>query len=411
MRTKKNRFCRLFYEHPGSFRRKLTNRKFWIVLALLLPLSDWLGKNVMFDPAAKWYFDWLLRQRDKQQEHFTRIVRIGPEDHERIFNSRSPLNSPALYESVCALLRRGPAVVVVDIDTSNDKEYKGFRVPTSGNVVWARDLVQIPSGSGRRFAADPVLGGYLEPVYGIATMPADFDGRVRRWARFVAIDDTLRPTLIWRAVQEYCTGSFRPGCPAPRELNSAREASFELSRDVVFQTLELSEFLPGRSQSMAKDCTERIPDPRLKNRIVLLGGFYSREDLHDTPWGKRTGAELIAMAIEHELEPRPLHHLTLPLKWGVKILIAFAIAFIHHRLRPLSAAVGTLCLLPLVILVSGYLAFYLGDSDLAATPFLIGILIEQLGTGAEQAEHVAQRLEQLIQKNRRVAVQPRNGGK
>ena len=130
----------LLYKRPGSFQKKLKNRTFWIVLILLLPLSDWLGKNVMLDPTAKWYFDWQLRQRNRQQEHFTRIVRISPEDHQMIFDSRSPLPGPALYQSICAQLRRGPAVLVVDLDTSNEQEYERFQVLTSGKIVWHATL-------------------------------------------------------------------------------------------------------------------------------------------------------------------------------------------------------------------------------------------------------------------------------
>ena len=256
----------------------------------------------------------------------------------------------------------------------------------------ARDVAYILRGDSLRLAADPVLGGHYEPTYGIAAMPAGFDGRIREWARFVAIDGVPRPTLIWSAIREYCSTPGRPGCPHATELNSVRDAPFTFSRDVDFQTLNLSEFLTDDSaQSKAESCSATLPDPRFENRIVLLGGFYSREDLHDTPWGKRTGVELLAMAIEQELQPQPLHHLALPFKWGIKALIAFGIAFMYHRLRPVPAVLSTLCVLPALILISGYLAFYLGDSDLAVVPFLVGILIEQLVTGTEQAEYLAHR--------------------
>jgi hypothetical protein len=360
------------------------------VLLALIPLSDWLGKTVMLDPAAKWYLDWLLRQRDRRQEHFTRIIRIDTEDHKKVFDARSPLPSVALRQSVCALLRRGPAVLVVDLDTSNEREYQSFKNLNATNLVWARDATYVASGTGFKLAADPVLGGQSEPPYGIAVMPSGFDGRIREWTRFITIDGRPRPTLAWRAVVEYCNNSRRTGCPSQTELNTVSATPLNFYRDLDFETLNLSDFLTdSQGQFRPNDCDATQPDPRFENRIVLLGGFYSKADLHDTPWGTRTGVELVAMAIEQELEPEPLNHLALPFKWALKILIALGIAFIHCRFRPIPAVLATLGLLPPLILISGYLAFRLSDAELAVTPFLVGILIEQLVSGAEKAEDLA----------------------
>ena len=75
-----------------------------------------------------------------------------------------------------------------------------------------------------------------------------------------------------------------------------------------FQEIRLSEFLDKKdAQTAPESCAPGEADPRLEERIAILGGFYSREDQHETPWGTRRGVELVAMAIEQVFRPEPLH--------------------------------------------------------------------------------------------------------
>jgi len=197
----------LLYHNPGKFLRSRKERiHFGLVVISLMFVSNWLGHNFLVEPPAKWYHDFQLRRRAKTQEHVTRIVRIAPEDYQRIFGGKSPLPGPAVMQAACALVARGPSVVVVDLDTSSDFAFpKGLRLPQSSvPIVWAVDTTwKSEEKEGLVQKADPVLGGRLstQPLYGIATMPADFDGNVRFWRTVELIDGYARPTLPWAAVQ------------------------------------------------------------------------------------------------------------------------------------------------------------------------------------------------------------------
>ena len=99
------------------------------------------------------------------QEQFTRIVRIDEDDHDHIFGGKSPLDGVAIVNAVCSLASRGPAVVVVDLDTSNAREFAGFtKLPEwPVPVVWAADLKPEPDGESGTVIASPVLGGKVDP--------------------------------------------------------------------------------------------------------------------------------------------------------------------------------------------------------------------------------------------------------
>ena len=199
----------LLHESWAALWQKTEWLRFAGVTLLLLFASNWLGKNVLIEPASTWYRDFQLRRLPRAQEQATRIVRIDPDDHKEIFSGRSPLRGPAIAAAVCAVARSRPAVIVVDLDTSNADEFpENVRIADAGvPVVWAVDAVSTVDGEGRLIeTADAVLGGRAakQPLYGIARMPQEFDGAVRRWNKYDSIAGHWRPTLPWAAILESC---------------------------------------------------------------------------------------------------------------------------------------------------------------------------------------------------------------
>lgn len=382
----------VFYKEPGQFLHTWKERgRFVLVTVALILASGWVSKNVLIEPASTWYLDLQLRRLEKAQERFTRIVRIDPEDYKRIFEGHSPLSGIAIVETVCAIAKHGPAVVVVDLDTSSESSFaEGFKwdsIPVP--VVWAVDTTSSVDSDGRLVQqADPVLGGRLakQPPYGIARMPQDFDGLIRRWKKEEIVAGHSRPTLPWAAVEEYCR---RQSC----QDSPPGTASTTFTQDFQFQEIRLSEFLPRPARKIPASCKPETADPRLAGRIVVLGGFYSRDDRHETSWGTRRGAELVAMAIEHRFRPAPLHKMADAAKWILKFLLALLIAYIHHRLRPLAATAATVLLMPVAVVILGEAMFQFGSYEVGVVAFAVGILIDQLITAAERAEHLAQRIE------------------
>jgi hypothetical protein len=378
----------------GSFLKAVTRPAFLIVLLVLLVTGDWLGKNILFEPPARWFGDYLLRQRDRVPARFTRIVRIDEEDEKRILGGRSPIDGVALVNAVCALVRSAPAVIVVDIDTASDQSFPpAFRLPAMGApVVWAVDADWEPGQNGLNLKSSRVIGGRLAeiPLYGVARMPVGFDGVLRGWERSLVVNGHNEPSLPSAAVAQFCKQAG--------DCHEAPETSF--GREYLFAKMNLGEFTGEYNNPRDAPVPRACPtsgagegDPRIAGKIVVLGGFHSRADRHDTAWGSKYGAELVAMAIEEDITPDGLAHLPAALKWFSKALIALGIVALHHYFRPVWATAFTVLLLPLAVLLSGFAIFAFGDYELAVVPLVVGILLEQLVTSAEKAEHWARHAE------------------
>jgi hypothetical protein len=353
------------------------------VLVVLLLAGEWLGRNFLFEPPAKWLGDYLLRQRDRVEARVTRIVRIDETDQKQILGGQTPVNGIALVSAVCALIKSSPAVVVVDIDTASEQSFpEGFQMPKMGaSVIWAVDADWEPGKRGLNLKSGRVIGGRLPevPQYGIARMPLGFDGVVRGWERLFVVNGQGELSLPAAAVSQFCKSTAN--------CHESPENSF--GREYLFAKLNLSDFIDHVGATVQDTCPAggTSGDPRLAGKIVVLGAFHSHADKHDTPWGTKYGAELVASAIEEDLNPDGLTHLPTAVKWISKALIALGIATLHHYFRPLWATAFTVLLLPVAVFLSGLAIFYFGDYDLAVVPLVVGILLEQLVTSAEKAEH------------------------
>jgi CHASE2 domain-containing sensor protein len=166
-------------------------------------------------------------------------------------------------------------------------------------------------------------------------------------------------------------------------------------RDVQFSSIRISEFLTDVPKNFPVSCPTLTPDSRLKDRIVVLGGTYSRADLHETPWGTRQGAELVAMAVEQLFDPTPLRAFSDVSQIVLETLIAILIAAIHHWIRPFPATFITLILLAGCAVVSSEVMLFLGGYEFGLIPFILGLLIHQLVCSAERATVVAEQLENI----------------
>lgn len=336
--------------------------------------------------------DFLLRTRSKEIASVTRIVRIDSTDEECIFGDAGSTGR-ALVSAVNALAASSPAVIVVDIDTSDPKNFpEGFKLPSfSVPVIWAVNAYWEEKKEGIQLQPGRVLGGRLRdlPPYGIARMPVGGDGFLREWQRTVEVNGKDEPTLPATAVEIYCKS---------HNCGSSKSTSF--TRDYLFTPIKLSEIISSnlplfRSE---KDCpTDRSTktDLRLSDKVVVLGGFHEGSDRHDTPWGTKFGAEVVGSAIEEEVRPDNLGRLSLGPELLMKGLIAFVIAALHHFLRPLWATAFTLLFLPVAVVISGCVVFWFADYELTVVPFVVGILIEQLANSAEKAEHFSRHIEHL----------------
>ena len=106
---------------------------------------------------------------------------------------------------------------------------------------------------------------------------------VRGWYRTVTVNGSEEPSLTTAAVARYCE-TKGASCAADRE------PMFEL--DYKFVPLNLLEFAKVREvptgqgnaagSAVPTSCGQVTPDPRLAGWVVVLGGFHSGSDRHDS---------------------------------------------------------------------------------------------------------------------------------
>ncbi len=216
------------------------------------------------------------------------LVSIGPEDYRRHFGSRSPLDAAVLERLVRQVLAGKPAVLGVDIDTSDPsfaRLRESFAAVPPGALVWAEGA-DGARGIGAKPRPQGVLGGsaagdFAGAALALSLADAD-DGVVRRYAQAIETEGGERPTF-YAALGRAGRG---PDAPAPdtqaRVIRFTPTTRLDLPASVV-----LSEGFDWQG--------------RIEGRVVLLGGRYDRADLHRTPLGSLQGIDIVANAVETEM--------------------------------------------------------------------------------------------------------------
>jgi hypothetical protein len=80
-------------------------------------------------------------------------------------------------------------------------------------------------------------------------------------------------------------------------------------------------------------------------------------------------------------------------KWGVKLLLALIILVIHTAFRPIVALGLSIFVLGGVVWYGAWIAFFYTGYRASAVPLLVGIIMEQLATSAETAQHLLSEIE------------------
>jgi len=403
----------LLYKGERSFwRRFLGNFKsplFWIFF-----IAGWLAGHELselgvFEYAALHTNDALMReaaQTRAETSNLIRIVNITPEDFASAesFQSKLPLLTEPLSRAVCSLVNRSPRALIVDLDTS-DASFASMPLPQNPKVpvIWARGAV--PSTDPDRLVPKQVLGNRDLPrgqFTGLAVNFLSLDWSVREYPRWMKTTARERASsLHWQA---YCLLKPRdPHCAehSRRAGRNLETPSFE--RFIAFVKYPVGEFLDGAPATAAEACrTKKIDDSRIAGQIIIVGGSYSECDSYKTPFGDRPGAEIVASALEEELNPRRSHLMGLEQHlWEVALVLL--IVTIHSLLRPVPALAATAGLLTLLVWQGVWLAFHYGSYRASVVPFLIAIVTEQMLVAAERAQHLAHDVEGLEVKLKRAA--------
>jgi CHASE2 domain-containing sensor protein len=303
--------------------------------------------------------DTLMRLRKPVKPRDVSIVKITEEDYEQIFESRYPLNPVKLKLLIDAIARGKPKLIAVDIDTSHP-DFRSLQPdPKWPPIVWAQS-VSLPKNSNEKLKPIPVLGGQdIRVPTGLAVLPNDSDGNIRHFRReFETTNGTLPtfPAAILATWREASAGHPRSHESALQE-SKAEEEEHNLVLDL---TGEVFDFNPHKASDVltVADGEGWQTDGPLKDQVVLLGGEYAAaRDVYRTPLGEKYGVELMAHAVESELQGRTIAPVNEVLMILLEVAAGFLLVILNYYLGGTSWRWLTWAAIPLIALVSSFLVF------------------------------------------------------
>ncbi len=360
--------------------------KFLLVILVLAWVSHWLSERGVFrltEAQVQAALDVAQHARPAPLVPEIVVVPITADDLRQHFGDQ--ITAENLFPVLTTLDALHARTVVVDLDTSGP----GFRnkeVPplSHARVVWAHGAEAVwntPQGRWQ-YASYPALGGGREMAWsGVAVLEGSDDGIVDQYPRCVETTQAVPvPTLHWAAVAAYRSELASTLCAA------AHGASPVSGHADVTRLNQLHNRYTFKQMPLAVLQQARGTDAVVRDRLVLLGGMFSRADRHRTPLGTKWGWELQAAAMAATLEELQHGDHAVPAWWPlllIELALGLAIHWMHHKLRRWVAFWGTLGVLSVVVLYAAVLAAQWSGFRMALVPFLIGIWLHQLVESGE----------------------------
>jgi CHASE2 domain-containing sensor protein len=347
-----------------------------LTFAILLFASTWLAQSPPGQVISLGIQDFLQRIGAERRPDNVFILGITENEYASPdwFGARTPLDPLVLRRVIEAALSHRPAVLAIDLDTSNPI-YSGFLDGVElgmTKVVWARTIQQ----RGSELEVTPVAGRTeVEPPYsGIASALPGPDGVVRTFSQAFDVRSRSVKGLPAAITDAYCLSTF---CPPSAQSLQKGEIAHRFRLNAGGRVIELPRLVRLESGE---------PPTVLTGKIAILGELNSRFDRHMTPVGPLYGVEVIAEIVESELTGDIIRSIDPTLYWVIKIFVGLAIILINRVLWPIAAMLTstiTLAMLGLLLTTAGFLsgAFWLGFST-----FVFAILLEQVLKSAEVAQ-------------------------
>ncbi|HSK72894.1 MAG TPA: CHASE2 domain-containing protein [Pyrinomonadaceae bacterium] len=270
------------------------------------------------------YLDALMRLDTPAKDSSIVIVDITQEDFETVFEHKSrPLNPNKLHDLITAVSKGKPCIIGVDVDTSFS-QFKDLRVKSDWSpVIWTRGEKDFSPDVTVKPKPVDVLGGQKQynADSGLPNLFEDAGGVTRFYTRAIETEQngkTIRePTFFWtvfkRAAEEKCAGiEFPDAAEIKKRENETDEFIIRYSRgNATNPDVDSNANGEWTASGRLKIPASRIfrfaesPDwannSLIRGKIVLIGGTYLGEDLHETPLGRMAGVEINANVIESEL--------------------------------------------------------------------------------------------------------------
>lgn len=382
----------LWIRYGRGFGRHYLRALPWIIVfTLSVHVLEHVGALV---GAETVWLDTLLRQSRRQMSQDIFIVEISESDYRSLFRSTSPLDPRPVVALVRTILTASPAVVAVDLDTS-DAIWCHYDVaaitPPASTVLWA----QVPTatdesvaGEAETFGLAPVLGGALvdKQAMGIPVFPFDRDGSVRRYLSAIPVTGELKrcgpgsssakgAARSMKSLSRLVAETYRPA--VAREPGGERIFNFAGDR-YHFLINDARDFVNERGEALPLNDRQK---QQLARKIVLIGGnFRAARDVYRTPVGPMTGIELVAYAVESDLHGGGIRELNI---WLARLADLFAGSLItwvyfHWERRPRVAFRLSMLAIPLLSMSASFVAYKSYAYWFSFAPIVIGVLIHQL---------------------------------
>ena len=343
---------------------------FWIsLIRVILPIASlttlahyegWL------EPFELANFDIFATLYPHRQPPGTMVVRIDQKYFDSAFNgSLSNLNE--LGKLIDAVAKGGAAVVGIDLLPPRSAMIAFHEKPDWPPIVWAVERIE---EDGVAKAALPALPRGMDGA-GIAALPEDSDGLVRRYMPFIEVDGGEVSSL-------------------PHAIAQAYDKRLGASKGGEGVELRLGTFGTGfRHVGISADDVMRVsqdsdwPNGSLRGKVVLIGGEYVKEDgdrdLHRTPAGDVSGCDLMALATDSELRGGGIHSLSEWAGFSLDIFSGLALTALHLMVRERVSRSWLIVLeAGVVFFTFSFLLYLVGSWWLSSVPTILGVMAHEI---------------------------------
>lgn len=247
------------------------------------------------------------------------IVEITDDDYKNHFHAKSPLDAAQLQRLIEAVAAYQPKLIGVDIDTS-DEQFKNLYIAEHlrEKIVWVSEpkIFKNEKGEDEIFEVKNALAGRATKENSALPLLLDDKKVTRRYRRFIEAGEDYLPSFSWAIARRFPTNEVK------KVIEQCDKNKKECADDLLIgyasenssrNKISASEALDGKLQE------KPIEENLIKDKIVLIGGSYLGQDIHETPLGEMTGVETLANAIKAELGGRVIE----PPSCYVLFLLAF----------------------------------------------------------------------------------------
>lgn len=396
-------------EDAASTKRYLVTSVAFVLAASVISTAahalGWLAplERAAFNMSLPWR---RIERRD------TVVISIDDADYKDLFASTSPLATPKLVALLDAVLRGEPAVMVIDVDPGVPREQvrlsrRGSSQQGTTSIVWAvapdevekclADNADVPP-AGREYCA-------------VTSLPRDADGRVRYYTRAVNIqgvsaepenvgksDETEKPRTAEKTEKARLTPTV-PWVSSRLFKHQPVDLQDENMEQIPLGTASTN--APGITMSAREVFNIAGSSSGWQSiaggKIVFVGaGYEAARDMYQTPLGKRSGVELLALATEQELQNKAEQ---LPSTFWMFILLfgaSFAWGLLNWKFRSTWVLFAGLIAIPVVAVAISALVF----SNISAAIYLIPtFLAVQLHALFEHIRGIQEKNRNLVKLN------------